>query len=59
MSPLGDIQILDSGFRRNDYASVGVLNPIENKNECVLLRLKKLKHGLNRHLINSIFFVSL
>ena len=31
MSPWGDIQILDSGFRRNDDASVGVLNPIANK----------------------------
>jgi len=25
------IQILDSGFRRNDDASIGVLNPIGNK----------------------------
>jgi hypothetical protein len=31
MPAYAGIQILNSGFRRNDDASVGVLNPIENK----------------------------
>jgi hypothetical protein len=31
MPAYAGIQILDSGFRRNDDASVGVLNPIANK----------------------------
>jgi len=31
MPAYAGIQILDSGFRRNDDGSVGVLNPIENK----------------------------
>jgi hypothetical protein len=39
MPAYAGIQILDSGFRRNDDASIGVLNPIENKIEL------KLKSG--------------
>ncbi|MFH0992144.1 MAG: hypothetical protein V1799_19250 [bacterium] len=31
MAAYAGIQFLDSGFRRNDDASVGVLDPIENK----------------------------
>ncbi len=33
MPAYAGIQILDSGFRRNDDASVGVLYPIENKSD--------------------------
>ena len=34
MPAYAGIQFLDSGFRRNDDTSVGVLNPIGNQNIC-------------------------
>jgi hypothetical protein len=54
MPAYAGIQILDSGFRRNDDASVGVLNPIENKPQ----RMKSAKYKIDNYVVILAVFAS-
>jgi hypothetical protein len=65
MPAYAGIQFLDSGFRQNDNASVGVLNPIENKIHCNACKYQQYalqlltKNNLSIDLITLLIYVIL